>query len=149
METTNYRPVTRRKSAVSPRTITSNLVGLNFFIRIPPSKTTVFCKARPPAEPGAPVGRRAVFPKAFPLWGEGVTAHAVTDEGSSFPCPSRGMAKGVPPCGAGPFPSDGKGTKGSPGDTPGGTTAPRAFRLGPTVRFPPASQAREPPSGVV
>ena len=35
------------------------------------------------------------------------------------------------------FPGDGKETKGSPGDTPGGTTAPRAFRLGPAVRFPP------------
>ena len=88
----------------------------------------------PSASPDGPVLLFCAAPKAFPLWGEGVTAHAVTDEGCSFPRPSRRMAKG---------------TKGSPGNAPGGTTAPRAFRLGPTVRFPPAPQAREPPSGVV
>ena len=31
-------------------------------------------------------------------------------------------------------------TKETPGNAPGGTTAPRAFRLGPAVRFPPAPQ---------
>ena len=72
--------------------------------------------------------------KSSPHRGEGVTAYAVTDEGSSFPCPSRGMAKGVPPCGAGPFPSDGKETKGSPGET----------HIAVGNRFPPAP-VRSPP----
>ena len=54
------------------------------------------------------------------------------------PVPVIGPVRGVPPCGAGSFLSDEKGTKESPGDAPGGTTAPRPLRLSPAVRFPPA-----------
>ena len=80
--------------------------------------------------------------KPSPHRGEGVTAYAVTDEGSSFPCPSRGMAKGVPPCGAGPFPSDGKETKGSPGETH--IAVGNKFPPAP-VRSPPVPRLREIP----
>ena len=52
--------------------------------------------------------------------------------------PVMGPTREVPPCGAGSFLSVQKGTKETPGNAPGGTTAPRAFRLGPAVRFPPA-----------
>ena len=57
--------------------------------------------------------------------------------------PVMGHAREVPPCGAGSFLSVQKGTKETPGNAPGGTTAPRAFRLGPAVRFPPAPPMRE------
>ena len=52
--------------------------------------------------------------------------------------PVMGPVREVPPCRAGSFLSVQKGTKETPGNAPGGTTAPRAFRLGPAVRFPPA-----------
>ncbi len=50
--------------------------------------------------------------------------------------PVMGPVREVPPCRAGSFLSVQKGTKETPGNAPGGTTAPRAFRLGPAVRFP-------------
>ena len=45
-----------------------------------------------------------------------------------------GFVGGIPPCGAAYFAPGGKAP---PGDAPGGTTAPHAFRLSPAVRFPP------------
>ena len=49
-----------------------------------------------------------------------------------------GFVGGIPPCGAAYFAPGGKVGKAPPGDAPGGTTAPHAFRLSPAVRFPPA-----------
>ena len=48
-----------------------------------------------------------------------------------------GFVGGIPPCGAAYFAPGGKAGKAPPGDAPGGTTAPHAFRLSPAVRFPP------------
>ena len=47
-----------------------------------------------------------------------------------------GFVGGIPPCGAAYFAPGGKAGKAPPGDAPGGTTAPHAFRLSPAVRFP-------------
>ena len=58
--------------------------------------------ARPYAKTeGDPVGAASSRPKSLPpTWGEGVTAYAVTDEGSFYPRP---CPRGVLSCGAEPL----------------------------------------------
>ena len=71
--------------------------------------------------------RFAAHPQAFPLGGRCPSAHTGADEGpiierffvgpDALIGPLGGsFRRGVPPCGAGYFPSDGKVPKGSPGD---------------------------------